>query len=390
MAIPEWADEGLSSELPILRARGESQYMEYIASFPEQARDLGKEIAAFATSNAGTILLGVSDDGGLLGIQEAESTSNRDALLRRLEGICTGTVRPAVTPIARFALEKGRTVLMIAVPEGTQPVYYCQQVPYVRHITSSRPAEPQEVVDLIRAWLETRQPSLPATKYEEFLAELGPVLGEFLALSESFEERLANPWLSELQATFQADAIKLRELAARDIAAERGLVESLAALAKVSESVAHHRLHMGPQSLSELNERIRQVQEQTVGMIERVLDDDSRQDNWGRAAREHLRVCERQLEQLVARLDDLVEAGRITDAQREAANIGVSILSLSYFGLNRLGQSSLERLRVIGRDLRQVETERVMLDGGQSLRRIADRISSSAAALRVVMKQIPL
>lgn len=60
-AIPEWADQKLSADLPVLRARGENQDLEYMQAFPENVRELGKEIAAFATSNQGTIVLGVSD-----------------------------------------------------------------------------------------------------------------------------------------------------------------------------------------------------------------------------------------------------------------------------------------------------------------------------------------
>ena len=56
---PEWVDQQLSDELAVLRVRGEGQRLEYISEFPDQAGNLGKEIAAFATSNAGTILIGV-------------------------------------------------------------------------------------------------------------------------------------------------------------------------------------------------------------------------------------------------------------------------------------------------------------------------------------------
>jgi ATP-dependent DNA helicase RecG len=101
---PDWADHNLSAELPILRARGENQELEYIEGFPENVRELAKEIAAFATSNQGTILVGVSDEGDLIGLREAGKSEGRDAFLRRLECICSGTVKPAITPTARFAV----------------------------------------------------------------------------------------------------------------------------------------------------------------------------------------------------------------------------------------------------------------------------------------------
>jgi len=77
----------LSQELPALRARGESQSLEYIECFPVQARELAKEIAAFATTNQGLILLGVANNGDLVGLGDAFTQEGRDLLLRRVEGI---------------------------------------------------------------------------------------------------------------------------------------------------------------------------------------------------------------------------------------------------------------------------------------------------------------
>jgi len=86
MKIPEWADETLSRDLPILCSRGESQDLEYKQEFPKNARDLGKEIAAFATSNTGTIIIGVSDFGELVGLPSCHSLEERDQILQRLGG----------------------------------------------------------------------------------------------------------------------------------------------------------------------------------------------------------------------------------------------------------------------------------------------------------------
>ena len=42
MAIPEWADGQLSKALPELLSQGENQGLEYIETFPKNARELGK------------------------------------------------------------------------------------------------------------------------------------------------------------------------------------------------------------------------------------------------------------------------------------------------------------------------------------------------------------
>ncbi len=88
--IQDWADAQLSQDLPVLRSRGESQELEYIEALPQNTRELGKEIAAFATSNTGTILLGVSDFGDLIGLEGLESAEKRDQILQRVGGICRG------------------------------------------------------------------------------------------------------------------------------------------------------------------------------------------------------------------------------------------------------------------------------------------------------------
>ena len=67
MAGPKWIDEALSRELPLLRDRGEGQHLEFMERYPENGYELSKEIAAFASSNSGTILIGVADDGSLAG-----------------------------------------------------------------------------------------------------------------------------------------------------------------------------------------------------------------------------------------------------------------------------------------------------------------------------------
>ena len=102
MAGPEWIDEALSRELPLLRDRGEGQHLEFMECYPENGYELSKEIAAFASSNPGTILIGVADDGSLVGLDDVDTPERRDRLCRRIEGVCSGNVRPAITPVVKF------------------------------------------------------------------------------------------------------------------------------------------------------------------------------------------------------------------------------------------------------------------------------------------------
>jgi ATP-dependent DNA helicase RecG len=121
--------------------------------FPSNTRELAKEIAAFASTNVGTILIGVSDEGDLVGIPDATEPQIRDSLVRRIEGLCNGPIQPSITPSPSFAEESDLIVLVLRIPRGNQPVYYCQHVPYVRHMTEARPARPDEVIERVEEWL---------------------------------------------------------------------------------------------------------------------------------------------------------------------------------------------------------------------------------------------
>ena len=99
MAGPIWIDEALSRELPLLRDRGEGQHLEFMERYPQNGHELSKEIAAFASSNPGSILIGVSDDGALAKLDDVDTAEGRDQLCRRIEGVCSGNVRPAITPV---------------------------------------------------------------------------------------------------------------------------------------------------------------------------------------------------------------------------------------------------------------------------------------------------
>ena len=215
--IPDWADSNLSKELAILRSRGECQEIEYMESFPTQAHDLAKEIAAFASCNPGTILIGVSDDGELKGLDDASTPEDRDRYLRRIEGICRGPVKPAITPTVKYAYEDKKAVIVIFVPKGSQPIYYSNDKPYVRHITESRPAEPHEVIELIRKWLPADQ--LAEEEFDPFsllISELSSIIIEVLMFGEEAEQRDCNPWLDLWRSQFAQAASDLINTSVND------------------------------------------------------------------------------------------------------------------------------------------------------------------------------
>ncbi|MBA4097645.1 MAG: hypothetical protein C0484_12875 [Rhodospirillum sp.] len=133
-------------ELLRLIGEGESQTVEFKERFPDQAREMAKEIAAFATSNEGMVLVGVSDDGKIKGIGNAQE---KDQLVSRLEGVCKNVVKPPVTPKIEVVAIDDALILVVRVPRGDAPLYFVDGVAIVRHLTSARPAEPHEITQLV-------------------------------------------------------------------------------------------------------------------------------------------------------------------------------------------------------------------------------------------------
>lgn len=373
MSVPEWADGQLSSDLPVLRARGEGQDMEYMRCFPTNTRELAKEVAAFATSNQGTILLGVSDGGDLLGLTEATSYDGRDQLLRRLEGICRGTVKPAITPTAKFAVEDDKTVLVIVVPKGAQPVYYSNHTPYCRHITEARPAEAHEVVELVRGLIvQTREAPAEADLYSALLSQLAAILVEVQIYGDEAPERMVNPWLEQWRSQFAYAATQLRELAVDSDAIQHELAPSLEALSDALDAVATFQMYLGcgPELRHLIETAVSRAHEIRVQHIETTqiltlsLDD----------IRQPFEEVERKLDQLLRRADELVVRGRTEEFQEEASQLGLRLLKLSYYDIEALHKGLSQELREIGRDLHLVETMRICMDGGRSLQAVVERV----------------
>lgn len=77
--------------------------------------DLADELAAFANSDGGVILCGVTDNGDVQGM----SREQMDRLEMLLVEICTDTVKPSIHPtIFRKEIEEDKAFLLVEVPQG--------------------------------------------------------------------------------------------------------------------------------------------------------------------------------------------------------------------------------------------------------------------------------
>lgn len=104
--------------------------------------DLKKEIISFANTNGGTILIGVQDNGNIIGID------NADFVIQQIANSIRDSIRPDITMFTNIELLKyeDKTYIKLTVEQGTKRPYYLSDKGlkpsgvYVRSGTTFAPA----------------------------------------------------------------------------------------------------------------------------------------------------------------------------------------------------------------------------------------------------------
>ena len=95
----------------------EFKEIEFAGNVPRGPRrdDLANELAAFANTDGGVVLCGVTNSGNVQGM----SREQMDALERLLVEVCTDMIIPPIRPIVlRRETEEGASFLLVEVPQG--------------------------------------------------------------------------------------------------------------------------------------------------------------------------------------------------------------------------------------------------------------------------------
>lgn len=380
--LPAWADAATSARAVELATRGEGQAVEFKAQI-DQARDFGKEIAAFATSNAGTILLGVTDDGDIVGLAGCETPAGRDALKQRLQGVLRDHVDPTIRPDIRFGVVDGHIIAVIEVPKGDAPVYYSQNRPYLRELTAARPARPQEVIDLVVAWHDARTGR--QTSEVAFLGELAPFLAGVVVSTGDLEieDRHVKPWLDEMLDDFKVAAAEARQFAIRAPSPLEAMSRPLQNMASLLDQAAHQRLYFnsGWDELLEFGTAASQIAHGLMDML-------TAHAGVG-GIKEGVIDLSLHLADLARRADEMYDQNRLGEIQREAGQHGRTLLTACAFGSTLAGDGLRQQLAKIGRALREIETEYTgYSDGGQAARRVLDGVTKAAQDLPPLVAQL--
>ena len=252
-------------------AEGEGQSTEFKADFPESARDLAKEIAGFATSNEGHVILGVDDEGDVVGLGRSENLTEpawKDEIQKRVQGTA-GIVSPRIRVETRFAEIHGKTVCDVFVPEGEEPVYYVGGIPYLRDLTVTRRAEPEEVKEFHRKDFAKRVAA--PTLGQGALIELLNQLADADLILSDLDKRHGDDidqWRYDLEATSEI----LRKLSATSSVDAVGAHDEIVNLAAALLEMRDFRLYInGGVSWKQLLKKSEDARSQARRLAGRVM-----------------------------------------------------------------------------------------------------------------------
>ncbi|WP_162908147.1 AlbA family DNA-binding domain-containing protein [Allorhizocola rhizosphaerae] len=133
------------TDLELLISSGEGQYIEFkrILTAQDDKRSFLKTVAAFASYNSGTIVIGVDDDGTIVGVPSAE----RDALQRQVVSVIRDNIEPEPQYQLRWVEHEHKHVLLLEVEGRPQWFVLYPKKPefYVRRAGSTWRAKREDI-----------------------------------------------------------------------------------------------------------------------------------------------------------------------------------------------------------------------------------------------------
>ncbi len=107
---------------------------------------MGGEITAFANSNGGVILIGVDDDGKIIGVTSEQLKKDEKTIIE----ICNDSIKPVVNIATQKLLIEGKNILKIEVPRSLfvhkSPTGY-----FIRQGSSKREMQPEQLARLMQS-----------------------------------------------------------------------------------------------------------------------------------------------------------------------------------------------------------------------------------------------
>lgn len=176
-----------------LITQGEGPRIEFKESFPKNATEVAQIMAAFANTEGGTILIGVTDDARIVGVPDPDQT------MQRIVGVAQNICKPPVAhAMGRILVDHDRFVIWTKVERQRDIVYLVDGRCYLRvGPTAQAVTDSQQLAQLLR------RSTVPAERLQP-ARSLGPSLPP---ISKGFQGRAAE--LASLLPHLQSDTVSL-------------------------------------------------------------------------------------------------------------------------------------------------------------------------------------
>jgi len=126
-------------ELLEIVKKGEDSYTEFKEE-KVHSDNLAAEIVAFANTEGGNLIVGVSDEGEIIGV------TNLDKEMQRIDNICANNCEPTVYATIEKLVIDDKKILIVKIPKGTQRPYRTNRgIHYIRTASGKRIASPGEL-----------------------------------------------------------------------------------------------------------------------------------------------------------------------------------------------------------------------------------------------------
>jgi ATP-dependent DNA helicase RecG len=301
-------------------------------------------------------------------------------MLRRVEGICHGMVKPSVTPVVLYCLEEGKTVVVIDVPAGVEPVYYCNNVPYLRHLTQSRPAEPHEVVELIRQWLAE------AGSTDPLAYAIANAWANTTLYADDLDDWYNKPHFDRMRVQFDAAARTLRVASNSDRAAQEGVSAGLRDCAVPLERAVNWSPAMGQGPWDEFKSFVASARSCIDELRNKFVLTHPTPPDLVAATTVRVREYTREALDLRSRMPEAIATGRYEEIAEDLSLSGFHLYHAVALGLPE--SEAVTSIRGAAKRLNKVPTMRFHYSIPELQTRIASAVDEAIAELQTALSRL--
>lgn len=345
---------------------GESQELEFMESFPGNIHELAKEIAAFATSNPGTIYIGISNNGNKIGIIDEKDKFNnkKDELQNRIAGITRNSVKPSIEVRVDFIEDDEKLFLKIIVPKGREPVYYSSNIAYYRNLTTSQQASWEKIKELHRIYFQEKGTIQDQGEDKSVFFNILLQLSDFELLWTDYENRMINPDMEQFRYDIDVGSDILMKMSFESPIQNENIEGELQEISNLMKDLSHHRFFAdGGKSFKKFEEKGNIIYNKIKKLKPRVMKRVSISEKDIESINDDLLKLIRELNNYWAQRVDFLKRGEIDLLKEHLRRIAYSFYRVSNIPAIIEGQKYSSSLREIAVDLRELSSVKYFMKG---------------------------